>query len=60
MGGKVALVPLKLCQARACALSNGVGWESGMETDVHESCQPLPVTNATSDRMETEREGLRR
>lgn len=27
---------------------NGDGWESGSETDVHESCQPLPITNATS------------
>lgn len=35
---------------------NGDGWESGIETDVHESCQPLPITNAISppDRMETE------
>jgi len=28
--------------------SHGDGWESGSETDVHESCQTLPVTNATS------------
>lgn len=36
--------------------SNGDGFESGAETDVPESCQPLPITNATSppDRMETE------
>lgn len=37
---------------------NGDGWESGIETDVAESCQPLTITNAISppDRMETERE----
>lgn len=36
---------------------NGDGWESGIETDVAESCQPLTITNAISppDRMETER-----
>lgn len=35
---------------------NGDGWESGIETDVPESCQPLAITNAISptDRMETE------
>lgn len=55
---KVCLTVERLLWSRArlrhVLCPNGDGWERGRETDVHESCQPLPITNATSppDRME--------